>query len=81
MHEFCVYYIHRVPPEALIKDCKRRIKFYVIIDKSIWYSGIPPPFVVSLISKEINNGQCPYGEFKRLDGSFYVQCLKVLFIY
>ena len=70
-----------MPSEVLIKDCKRKIRFYVIIDKSIWSSGSPPLFVVSVISKEINDGKSPYGKFKWLDERFYVQWLKVLFIY
>ena len=58
--------VYRSPPRMLLKDCKRKITFYAIVDKSMW-NFESDCFVVSIISQEINNKESLFGKFKRLD--------------
>ena len=57
-----------------VQDCKRRINFYVIVDKSIVTSD---QFGVSIISKEIDDGKTLFGNFKWLGSMFDVIILFV----
>ena len=61
--------VYRSPPEMFVKDCKRKITFYAILDKSMWDLG-SDYLGVSIISPEINNTQSLFGKFKWLDMNF-----------
>ena len=61
--------VNRSPPEILVKDCKRMITFYTILDISMW--DLESDYVgVSIISPEINNTEALFGKFKWLAMNF-----------
>ena len=53
----------------LVKDCKRKITLYAIVDKSMWDLG-SDHLGVSIISPEINNAESLFGKFKWLGVNF-----------
>ena len=61
--------VYRSPPEMLVKDCKRKISFFAVVDKSMWNLEYDC-FGVSIISQEINNTHALFGKFKWLDVNF-----------
>lgn len=60
-----------------VKDCKRKINVYAIVDKSLWNDQ----FEVSIISPEINNTQALFGKFRWLDVNLHSMLIIIFYTF